>query len=212
MKKIFALFILFVTGCVSTPVQFEKFAAENPDGIWSEQASKDYHQLLDDYRSKKKLPSGLTYGESVRFFSLKNKCASEIDKQLSQKGCLKEIDVIKAPDTQKPILTSDSKTIPLVIYICPDGGIVRLKPQGDVTSKLRPQPNSTKALRFPYNSKFDSFDDEKVKIDNAGNPIPKWKKDMNPALTQSPKWLQSWADDAHTDLSPVCGKADPPTE
>ena len=203
--------------CVSAPPldregrvkKFVSIAETSPDRLWSPNLSETTHKAISDYQVGKKLSSGKIYGESVRAYDLRNKCASDIDRELKQLGCGKKTDVLKNPHTKSPLLTSSGQTIPMVVFLCPDGGVVRLKPQGDPTSKFKPQPLASKALRYPFDSKFENFDDERVKIDNFGNAIPKWPKDLNPELASSkdqPQIIEGWADDAHTDLKLDCPK------
>ena len=207
--------LLNLTACVSVPrvdreIMMEKFVAiaeAQPDHIWSAHVSEKVSKAIADFYGRKKLNSGKIYGESVRLYDLRNKCAWNIDNDLQKMGCTRTIDVLKNPDTKKPLLTSQGNTIPMTVFLCPDGGVVRVKPEGDTISKFKSQPLASKALRYPFDSKFENFDDEIVKVDNFGNAIPKWTKDLNPKLTvpaEQPNWIEGWADDAHTDLKSDC--------
>ncbi len=208
------VFALIFLGCNTAPQNhrgglqgnFLEVLSAHPEQVWSPSLSLEAKQAIADYRLKKKLPNGEIYGASVRAYDLRDKCFSEIDQEMKKLECKRKEDVLKDPKTKNPLKTGSGKTIPLIVYLCSDGGVVRVKPAGDPTSKLRSQPLTSKALRYPYNSKFDNFDDERVKVDNFGNAIPKWTKDMNPSLVHSKESgdiIEAWADDAHTDLK-IC--------
>lgn len=203
---------LFLFACATTPPmqKFVSFAETYPDRIWTKEPNAKLKHAIQDYREKKVLASGQIYGAVARNYSLLNKCAEEVQKEMIQQNCKEKTDVLKAPKTNQPLLNQKGQTIPLLVYLCEDGSVVRLKPEGDPTSKFKPQPLASKALRYPFDSKFENFDDEVVKVDNFGNAIPKWTKDMNPELTkpgEQADFIQGWADDAHTDLKLNCGSA-----
>ena len=223
LKRLGCLLVFCWIGCSSVPQspldndpsnqrnlllrKFVLFAQNHPDRLWSSQINEKAKAAILDYRSLKKLPSQKFYGESVRSYDLRNKCASDIKTDLLQLGCIQKLDVLKNPQTNSPLLSPQGQTIPMIAFLCPDGGVVRLKPQGDPTSKFKPQPLASKSLRYPFDSKFENFEDEMVKIDNAGNAIPKWPRDLNPEISspqEQPEWIQGWADDAHTDLKLDC--------
>ena len=105
-----------------------------------------------------------------------------------------EIDVIREPLKNQPSLFHGSP-VPLWIFLCPDGGVVRVKPKGDPTSPFRTWVHGNKSLRFPYDSKFDGFSDEAVKIDFAGNAVPKSRAELGPQ-----NLLMGWVESSHADL------------
>ena len=196
--------------------EFVAVIKSHPDQIWSKTISLKTRDTIKDYKRETKLKTGEIYGYSVRTYDLRGKCAKEIDMDMQKLKCLRKDDVLKNPDTKQPLLTTKKEhsvpgavpmTIPMISYLCLDGGVVRLKPEGDPTSKFKPQPLASKALRYPFDSKFENFDDEIVKVDNDGNVIPKWIKDLNvaeiPREDQS-DFIKGWADDAHTDLKMDC--------
>jgi hypothetical protein len=189
------------------PVSFLDRLASQPDQIWAPGVDPKVKNATSDFLARKKLPNGKIYGDSIRTFSLEGQCLKDLDQKLRQMECERKDDVIKEPQSKKPILTAEGKRVPLWVYLCSDGGVVRIKPEGDSTNKRRPQPHSSKALRYPFNSKFETFDDEIVKIDNSGNPIPKWPKDLDTTFLSTQDktpYLDSWANDAHTDLRQDC--------
>jgi hypothetical protein len=191
----------------SSPNYTEKFAllaSLQSERIWSPHLSPVARRATRDYTRRKKIGASLIYGDSVRKYDLRNKCAATIEADLTQLGCKKQMSVLKnVYKNNEPVRLTNGKTVPLVAYLCPDGGAVRLKPEGDPTSKFMTQPIVSKALRYPYDSKFDNFDDEVLKVDNLGNAIPKWQKDLNPEIShpsEQKDWIKGWALGAHTDL------------
>lgn len=205
------LSFLLAVGCASSPPsrkehlmeEFLEAIHEHPEQVWSERLNPKAKIAIRDYDGHLKLKNGMYYGESVRHFDLRKRNAREIDDQMRKTHCERKSDVLKNPNTGKALQDFAGNVIPLIIYLCPDGGVVRIKPNGDPTSKFRPQPHGSKALRFPFDSKFESFDDEVVKVDNFGNAIPKWTQDMNPAFQVKDSHrnlIEGWAEDAHTDL------------
>jgi hypothetical protein len=209
--------VMNVVACASSghldrefPIQkFVTIATSQPDSIWAPTINEKLKISIADYRSQAKLNTGETYGNSVRSLDLRNRCASDIDLEMQNKKCVRNQDVLKDPYSKKPLLDNRGSSIPMVVYLCPDGGVVRVKPEGDPTNKFKPQPLVSKALRYPYNSKFETFDDEVAKVDNFGNIIPKWTKDFNLGIAHASdqeELIQGWADDAHTDLKLNCDK------
>ena len=196
-------------GCASSSLhikedRFLSVLNSQPELVWSPQVGERVRKAIADFKAHKVVKDRMEYGASVRTFSLEKKSASEIDHHFKSIQCFKKKDVLKNPKTQDPLIDKKGEKIPMIIYLCPDGGVVRIKPQGDSTSRFRPQPHGSKSLRFPYNGKFESFDDEVVKVDNAGNPIPKWTRDLNPLYGDSEtqrEFVEGWAQDAHTDLN-----------
>ena len=78
-----------------------------------------------------------------------------------------------------------------------------MKPKGDPTNAKNPKPNAVKAMRYFGVEKYQNFNDEAFKVDNAGLPIPKWQKDLNtdlPELKEKSRaqFIEDWAKDAHT--------------
>lgn len=188
--------------------QFAQIASQQPQNIWSQHLDSKTTRAISDYLGHRKLRSGKIYGESVRTLDLRGKCPEDLKKTLQQQQqCLLQNDFIKNSRTHAPMLDSQGQKIPMLVYLCPDGGVVRIKPSGDPTSRFRPQPHASKALRYPFDASFESFDDERVKIDHSGNPIPKWAKDLNPELSLPngrEELVESWAEDAHADLGLDC--------
>ncbi|MEW5851768.1 MAG: hypothetical protein AB2A00_23465 [Myxococcota bacterium] len=76
----------------------------------------------------------------------------------------------------------DDNVVPHDIYVHPaDGGMVRIKPQGDPSSPMRPQPHASKAVLLRGSGVAGRFDverdtgwnNEAFKVTNDGHPVPK---------------------------------------
>ena len=182
---------------------FADYFKQNPPGVWSARLSSTTRQALDDYGSSRRLPSGLVYGQSVKDLDLRGKTAAEIDSLLLAKGFEKHEDWIRDPKTQKPVRDAQGGALPMTIYVHADGGMVRVKPKGDSTSKFRPQPHAVKAVRFPCDADYENFNYEAFKVDNNGNAVPKAPGDLNNPYEGTPMkflFMDSWGDSVHTDL------------
>jgi len=161
-------------------------------------ANPNIQAVLKAYSSDK------SYGASVRKVNPKGKTVEQIEGELKPFKCKKEIQKVKGPGNAV-IVAADGNTIPMVTFICPDGGAIRMKGLGESTSKFRPQPNAVKALRWPRNGPFENFDHEVVKVTAAGKIVPKYPKDVNAAsISLNPNvqkvGLDLWANLAHTDI------------
>ena len=168
----------------------------NADYAFAPTVDQKVRDCLHSYRQQDRLRSGAIYGDSVRRYSLEHKSAREIRTDMRRLGCTYHEDVLRDPGNNQPIL-HERKTIPLWAFLCPDGGEVRVKPVGNPVNSYRSQPNATKGLRYPFDSKFEGFSDEVVKVDNRGMAIPKSRADLGPQ-----QFVDAWAIDAHTDLIP----------
>ncbi len=204
------LTLLILSFCVSAPQQrvvqrskFIEFQKQFPDKIWSPTLNEKSRQAVAAFKAHLRLNNGLEYGASVRNFHLTGKTAQQIDEELNSLKCSRKEDYLKDPKNQEPLLDQKGKRIPMDTYLCPDGGVVRVKAQGDSTSRFRPQPHASKSLRYPFDAPFLTFDDERVKVDDQGDPIPKWTKDLNQVYAdsaQQKEFIEGWAEDAHVDL------------
>jgi hypothetical protein len=176
-----------------------------PEAIWAQSISKQLRESVEAFQQHKKLPNGVVYGSTIRDLNLTRTCEEDIFAWAKKHGCSRKNDFIKNPADNSPRLDARGKTIPLVSLLCKDGGVIRLKPEGDPTYKKNPDPNAVKAMRFFGVDRYDSFEDEAFKIDDAGMPIPKWSKDLNvelPELTSGDRdrYIEEWAKDAHSPL------------
>jgi hypothetical protein len=139
------------------------------------------------------------YGDSVRKLDLRGKSAQALDAELKAKGFVRHDDQLRDPRTQEQL------GVPMTVYVHPDGGMVRIKPQGDPTSPIRPQPHGSKAVRWPVDGAYTSFDQEAFKIDAVGNPRPKFPPHLQIGAEGASKpnrfgYLDKSMDDVHVDL------------
>jgi hypothetical protein len=179
----------------STRDDFLAYVRQSPAEVFSTEVGPKVEKTVRAYAIRERLPNGRAYGDSVRSYSLLGKSSTGIRADMSAKGCPLREDVLRAPATNLPIIYA-GKTLPLWIFLCPDGGFVRVKPMGDPTNSHRTGVHGSKGLRYPYDSKFENFEDEVVKVDNAGNAVPKSIRDLKPK-----NLIDGWAADAHSDLA-----------
>lgn len=184
---------------------FDAFQAACPEQIWKPELDEKAKNALEDYTAKRKLASGKSYGESVRKYKMGGKGAEQIAREMQALGCKRQDDVLKDFKTHEPVKDAKGSTIPLVVFLCDDGGVVRYKPAGDPLSKFRPQPHGSKCLRYPADAEFKNFDDEMLKVDEDGRALPKSPRDLAQVFRDKDiqaKFTDGWAEDVHSDLAP----------
>jgi len=191
------IFVIELSACSSAPAPKGDLVSDQERFAFVHPLSPNTEQSLRDYLAHQKLNNGLEYGSFVRNFHLKGESSQSIREKLSHALCRLKEDVIREPKENTPILDKMGNTAPIWIWLCADGGIIRIKPKGDPTSKFRPEPHGSKALRYPPTGMFHGFSDETLKIDEAGNPLPKWPADLQ---SKDPKVINDWANAVHTDL------------
>ncbi len=172
------------------------------DELWTDDAPAATKQAVAEYNANK------GRGASIRGLRLGGLTAAQIDEVLKKRGFTRHDDVIRDSKTHDPILGPDHQPVPQLAYTHDDdGALVRLKPIGDPTSKIRPQPDVMKAVRSPSDGDYRDFDQEAFKVEAAGDrAIPKWPKEIkNPykgtALENA--FLDGWGDAAHGDVKAV---------
>lgn len=184
--------------------QFTAWLKSHPDDIWSEKITPNVKSALNDFSSSKKIEQGLIYGNSVKTLRIDGLNAKQLDRELVRRGFTKHRSVVHDPVTKKPVLDFQGREIIMDAYTHPDGGMVRVKPNGDATSKYRPQPHASKSVRYPADASYENFEFEAFKVDDLGMALPKWSKDIrNPYGNNTPKgapFLDNWADDTHINL------------
>ena len=205
MKKLSPFLVLFfVFGCAHSPPQnkreqkLELFLTAQKKGteIWATSTPKEIRSAVSDYQAHKKLANGLVYGESIRNLNLARMTLPQIEPLLVQRKCRKLVDVLRDAKTGEPSQCNGSK-IRQIIFDCYDGGMVRLKPDGDPCNKYRPQAHGVKSVRFPFDGDPKDYSKEAFKVDKFDLPIPKSPGMLNPAVD-----ADGWAEDAHVDLEP----------
>jgi peptidoglycan/LPS O-acetylase OafA/YrhL len=190
------LVLMFGLTACATSRSFETIMNEYPEKLWGVSADSDTYRSVLAYRARVKQPNGLTYGDSMRDFDLNRLCVDQIRERSTRMGCIAKNDVLKEPKQNLPIHDSEGQTIPLVSYLCPDGGVVRMKPKGDPTNPKETQPSVIKAMRFFGSDRYENFSDEAFKVDNQGRPVPKWAKDMS--TEGKSRYVEEWARDSHS--------------
>jgi hypothetical protein len=157
----------------------------DPDGVWDQKVLNDpnHKQLkdsLDEFAAGDK-------GKSVKDLDLSKKGGEQLHEELLDKGfkhkrepLTKDVDgqrefVLSRPGQDGKMTTSDPTDPNIVsqdIYTHADGGMVRVKPEGDPSSPFRPQPHSSKSVLHDPNKGTD-LSNEAFKVTNNGEPVPK---------------------------------------
>jgi hypothetical protein len=151
---------------------------------------------LKAYTTGESCPNGLKFGGIAQQLQFVIPTLDEVEESMKQFECKKRVDVLRGLDNQ-PYTTPKGNTIPLWVWMCTDGTIVRIKPFGDPTSKFNRKPHGSVALRYPCDAPYNSFDDEMMKVDTNGNPIPKWARELD---SKDPEVIETWAHAAHFSL------------
>ena len=154
-------------------------------------------------------------GNSVRDLNLEGMTPQQIHDQLTQNGWQHNQGTINDfsgqntdpnapnynPNRGQPKTGPDGQPLRQDIYTNPDGGMVRVKPDGDPGS-MRPQPHASKSVRNPPDAPITNFDNEACKVDNQGNALPAAPRDMQnpypPGTPENRQFADGWADTAHT--------------
>jgi len=194
----------------------------DPSGIWDQKTladpkNKGLKDSLDSYAAGSK-------GKSVKDLDLSKKTGEQIHDDLIDKGFKHkreplsvDVDgkrefVLSKPDANGKMTTADPKhpdIVPQDIYTHPDGGMVRVKPEGDPSSPFRPQAHASKSVLHDP-KKGTGFDNEAFKVTNGGDPVPKsafGPTGMKPKSAvgtqgQHKGYRDQIMDEAHTDLVP----------
>lgn len=177
---------------------FGDLVASEPAKVWAPNLTPRMEAALAAYRAGK-------LGESVRELDLRRKSVQECREALVAKGFTVEHGHITDVRTGKPAVHPETgEAIPMEIWTHPDGGMVRIKPEGDPTSKFRPQAHLSKSVKYPPDASGHDFNNEAFKVDAEGRPLPKWPKDANPtAGVDTPagkKFLDDLANATHLNL------------
>lgn len=195
------IFLLFATAAfaLATPDSKKEFSAllrEHPEKVWVESISSPLKAAIQAYNSKEKLKNGKVYGASVRNYSLEGKCPAEVEKDMKQLGCAKKEDVIREPAKNSPIVGPDGRTSPIWQFVCADGGVVKIKPEGDPTSKFTPFPHGSRTLRYPAEAEYRDYRDEIAKVSEEGQIVPRSPADLGPK-----NLVDAWSKTSHIPLT-----------
>ncbi|MCM2324103.1 MAG: hypothetical protein NDJ90_12655 [Oligoflexia bacterium] len=192
---------------VDDVARFRDWAKGHYAQLWAKDLPSSTAKALDDFNDGKKLASGLIYGDSVKSLSLRGKSPAQLEAELLGRGFTKHHSLVHSLDLKKGVRDPSGKLIPMDVYTHPDGGMVRIKPRGDATSRYRPQPHASKSVRYPPEASYADFRFEAFKVDDLGLALPSSAKAMEapfPAQTDATRaFVQSWADDVHTNLIPA---------
>ena len=177
---------------------FDQILANDPSAIWNTQAMSPLTKAaLTAYRRGQ-------IGNSVRGLDLKGKSVEGIRSELRQRGFQQEVVPLRDFKTGRPIVNPRTgKAVPMEVWSHPDGGMVRLKPEGDPSSKHRPQPHASLSVKYPPDASGHDFNYEAFKLDGSGNPLPKWAQDANNPFGDTPagkRFYDDLADRTHVDL------------
>ncbi len=156
----------------------------------------DQQMALQGYLKGESCPNGQRLGLVAMKLQFTVPTLDEVEEAMKNNDCKKKIDVLKDLN-QKPHKTAKGNTIPIWIWMCNEGTVVRVKPLGDPTSKYNRKPHGSVAIRYPCDAPYNSFEDEMFKVDNNGNPIPKWARELD---SKDPEVIESWAHSAHFSL------------
>jgi hypothetical protein len=145
----------------------------DPAGIWDQKVLKEnvrLRQRLDDFKSG-------SVGSSVRDLDLSKKSPEDLHKLLIANGFQHKREPLSAGNEYKRRDGSttpdpnDPENVHHDIYTHQDGGMVRVKPEGDPDSPFRPEPHASKSVVFaPHETSFPS---EAFKVTNQGIAVPK---------------------------------------
>jgi len=201
----------------------------DPEGVWDQEA------LANDPRLKSTLdkfddPNDPT-GKSVKNLDLSGKTPEEIHDELIANGFEHERKGIIAfprsdPDEYKTYDPStgqfgrsadpnDPNLVPQDFYTHDDGGMVRVKPEGDPGNGQRPQPQVSKSVLDPPDDtgwpSGPGGSGEQFKVTNDGDPVPRAPKGPG-GMSQGPGdssgsdensgWGDGAMDSGHTNLPP----------
>lgn len=177
---------------------FQEILAKNPAMIWNTQLTPRTEQAITAYKR------GLL-GKSVQQMDLRNLTAREVGAELTKRGFQKEMGTIKDVRTGKPVINpATGKPVPMEIWTHADGGMVRIKPEGDPTNRFRPQAHLSISVLYPPGSSGHDFNNEAFKVDHHGRPLPKFAEHArNPFAAASPagkKFFDDLASQTHVNL------------
>ncbi|MEB3284745.1 MAG: hypothetical protein VKN33_05620 [Candidatus Sericytochromatia bacterium] len=177
---------------------FAELVAKNPSLIWSTQMTPRTEQAIRSFAQG-------TLGQSVKGMDLRHRTAEQVRHELTRRGFSREMGVIKDVRTGRPVINPQTgRPIPMEVWTHRDGGMVRIKPEGDPLSRHRPAPHLSVSVLYPPGASGHDFNNEAFKVDFAGNPLPKWASDARnpfPAATPAGKrFLDDLAARTHINL------------
>jgi hypothetical protein len=179
---------------------FSDWLEQHPDRVFSASCSSDTRRAVSEYQSR----SG--YAASLRSLTIAGLTAGQLDRLLLSKGFERHDDWIRDPSTHELKLDAAGRPMRMLVYTHADGGMVRVKPDGEPTSRFRPQPHAVKSARWPPDADYRDFTKKAFKVDGRGRALPKWPADLyNPYADTALKstFEDGWGDTVHVNLVPV---------
>lgn len=194
----------------------------DPTGIWDQSTLMDpQHRPLKDALDA--VTNGKK-GQSVAHYDLSGKTGRELHEDLlasgfkhkrqplsTNKNGQREYGLSKraANGTWTTLDPRHPDVLPQDLYTHRDGGMVRVKPEGDTASEFRRQPHASKSVLIDP-KKGTSLDNEAFKLTNSGRPVPKsvfGPTGMRPKSAIGTKgeykgYQDLLMEEAHTDLPP----------
>ena len=160
--KISLLFLFFLGGCQSTSERAGRKL------LFNEQA---YHRLRGSLG--RFLDGKDPYGKIARDIKIGGRSVVDIESEvLATEVCEKSVQPIVEYQTKK------AKKVKMLVYLCKDGSLFRLKNQGNPGDSYHPEPHGTKEVVFSIRKNISDFDSVAFKVDDEGWPQPKWPKDL----------------------------------
>lgn len=150
------------------------------DGVWGKRYLENNPEVtrrLDEFQNG-------TAGKSVKDLDLRGMTPEQIHEKLTKEGFTHTREPLKAGkdaqgnqlykkrDGSKTTNPNDPDIVPHDIYVHPDGGMVRVKPEGDPGANIRSEPHASKSVLLDPN-KGTGFENEGFKVTNDGQAVPK---------------------------------------
>jgi peptidoglycan hydrolase-like protein with peptidoglycan-binding domain len=140
----------------------------SPDGVWDQnvlQKNKALKKRLDDFAAGEK-----SSGQSVKKLEVSGKSAEQLHQELTQKGFKWHREKLGG------VVDGDTLyNTPHDVYKHPDGGMVRVKPEGRPGDVYRPEPHVSKSVLENPNGGTE-WKNEAFKVTNDGHAVPKSTK------------------------------------
>lgn len=188
-----------------------KKASNDKESVWNQE------YLNSDNAQAKRLKTQLErfergqVGASVRDIDIVNKSADQIDTEAIANGFTKKTEPMRVNGTQGAYYTKDRKITAdpsdpevarQVFYEHADGGMIRVKPDGDPGNKARPEPQVSKSVRFTPSGT--EWQNEAFKVSAEGIALP--KSPNVDAIEISPRLKNNFSTEEKKDIADVIGK------
>lgn len=194
------ILLLLISSCATfkrKKLKKEFDQIQQKQSIWSPQTPPRIRRAVRAFYKKAKLPNGKIYGEIARQINPR-KNLRRVSERAQELGCKRYNGFLKKQPhrRQSPPLRYKGKKIPMIFFYCPDGTLIRIKPEGNPLSSHRSWPHGSLSVLSPYNANPLLIQSEAFKVDLDGRALPATtrhlKKNLNP---------DAWAEDAHFDFN-----------